>query len=393
MHRIQTFNAISKLGLKKLQEDSFEVGPDLDNADAILLRSYKLEKDSISDELRAVARAGAGVNNVPVDTCTEKGVVVFNTPGANANAVKELVLCGLLLGSREIVSGISFAQNQETVTDYSELSKLMESEKKQFKGNEIAGKTLGVVGLGAIGSMVADMAIKLGMRVQGFDPALSVDAAWRLPSDVKRIENLNTLIGSSDFISLHMPVLDTTRNLIDASMFTAMKKDACLLNFARDEIVDPSALIEALDSGNLRKYICDFPRPELATRKDVISMPHIGASTAEAEENCAIMAATQLKDFLENGNIKNSVNFPNLHLDRDNNKEKGSRLAISNKNVPKMLGQILSVLADQNINVIDMLNKSRDEIAYNLIDLEVSPSEEAIAAIAQIDDVIKVTAL
>ena len=393
MHRIQTFNAISELGLRKLQEDSFEVGPDLDNADAILLRSYKLEKDSISNELRAVARAGAGVNNVPVDTCTEKGVVVFNTPGANANAVKELVLCGLLLGSREIVSGISFAQNQETVTDYSELSKLMESEKKQFKGNEIAGKTLGVVGLGAIGSMVADMAIKLGMRVQGFDPALSVDAAWRLPSDVKRIENLNTLIGSSDFISLHMPVLDTTRNLIDASMFTAMKKDACLLNFARDEIVDSSALVDALDSGNLRKYICDFPRPELATRKDVISMPHIGASTAEAEENCAIMAATQLKDFLENGNIKNSVNFPNLHLDRDNNTEKGSRLAISNKNVPKMLGQILSVLADQNINVIDMLNKSRDEVAYNLIDLEVSPSEEAIAAIAQIDDVIKVTAL
>ena len=393
MHRIQTFNAISELGLKKLQEGSFEVGPDLDNADAILLRSYKLEKDSISNELRAVARAGAGVNNVPVDTCTEKGVVVFNTPGANANAVKELVLCGLLLGSREIVSGISFAKNQETVTDYNELSKLMESEKKQFKGNEIAGKTLGVVGLGAIGSMVADMAIKLGMRVQGFDPALSVDAAWRLPSDVKRIENLNTLIGSSDFISLHMPVLDTTRNLIDASMFTAMKKDACLLNFARDEIVDSSALVEALDSGNLRKYICDFPRPELATRTDVISMPHIGASTAEAEENCAIMAATQLKDFLENGNIKNSVNFPNLHLDRDNNTEKGSRLAISNKNVPKMLGQILSVLADQNINVIDMLNKSRDEIAYNLIDLEVSPSEEAIAAIAQIDDVIKVTAL
>ena len=301
MHRIQTFNAISELGLKKLQEDSFEVGPDLDNADAILLRSYKLEKDSISNELRAVARAGAGVNNVPLDTCTEKGVVVFNTPGANANAVKELVLCGLLLGSREIVSGISFAKNQETITDYSELSKLMESEKKQFKGNEIAGKTLGVVGLGAIGSMVADMAIKLGMRVQGFDPALSVDAAWRLPSDVKRIENLNTLIGSSDFISLHMPVLDTTRNLIDASMFTAMKKDACLLNFARDEIVDSSALVEALDSGNLRKYICDFPRPELAARKDVISMPHIGASTAEAEENCAIMAATQLKDFLENG--------------------------------------------------------------------------------------------
>ena len=393
MYRIQTFNAISELGLQKFPNDNFDVGPDLSNADAILLRSYKLETETITNTLKAVARAGAGVNNVPVETCTKKGVVGFNTPGANANAVKELVLCGLLLGSRGIIPGIGFAKSQESITDYSELSKMMEAEKKRFKGNEIAGKTLGVVGLGAIGSMVADMAIKLGMRVQGFNPALSVDAAWRLPSEVKRIENLNTLIGNSDFISLHLPVLDTTRNLIDASMFAAMKKDTCLLNFARDEIVDSSALVEALDSGNLRKYICDFPRPELATRTEVICMPHIGASTAEAEENCAIMAANQLKDFLENGNIKNSVNFPSLHLDRDSNAEKGSRLAISNKNVPKMLGQILSVLADQNINVIDMLNKSRGEVAYNLIDLEDTPSDEAITAIAKIDDVIKVTVL
>ena len=393
MHRIQTFNAISELGLEKLPKDNFDVGPDLTGADAILLRSFKLEAASITNPLKAVARAGAGVNNVPVGECTQKGVVVFNTPGANANAVKELVLCGLLLGSRGVIPGIGFATSQESVTDYSELSKLVEAEKKRFKGNEIAGKTLGVVGLGAIGSMVADMAIKLGMKVQGFDPALSVDAAWRLPSEVKRIENLNTLIGTSDFISLHLPVLDSTRNLIDTSMFATMKKNTCLLNFSRDEIVDSSALLEALDSGNLRKYICDFPRPELTTRADVICMPHLGASTAEAEENCAIMAANQLRDFLENGNIKNSVNFPNLHLDRDSSAEKGSRLAISNKNVPKMLGQILSVLADQNINVIDMLNKSRDEVAYNLIDLETTPSDQAIAAIADIDDVIKVTVL
>jgi len=393
MHRIQTFNAISELGLEKLPKDNFDVGPDLTGADAILLRSFKLEAASITDPLKAVARAGAGVNNVPVGECTQKGVVVFNTPGANANAVKELVLCGLLLGSRGVIPGIGFATSQENVTDYSELSKLVEAEKKRFKGNEIAGKTLGVVGLGAIGSMVADMAIKLGMKVQGFDPALSVDAAWRLPSEVKRIENLNTLIGTSDFISLHLPVLDSTRNLIDTSMFATMKKNTCLLNFSRDEIVDSSALLEALDSGNLRKYICDFPRPELTPRADVICMPHLGASTAEAEENCAIMAANQLRDFLENGNIKNSVNFPNLHLDRDSSAEKGSRLAISNKNVPKMLGQILSVLADQNINVIDMLNKSRDEVAYNLIDLEATPSDQAIAAIADIDDVIKVTVL
>ena len=393
MHRIQTFNAISELGLEKLPKDNFDVGPDLTGADAILLRSFKLEAASITSPLKAVARAGAGVNNVPVGECTQKGVVVFNTPGANANAVKELVLCGLLLGSRGVIPGIGFATSQESVTDYSELSKLVEAEKKRFKGNEIAGKTLGVVGLGAIGSMVADMAIKLGMKVQGFDPALSVDAAWRLPSEVKRIENLNTLIGTSDFISLHLPVLDSTHNLIDTSMFATMKKNTCLLNFSRDEIVDSSALLEALDSGNLRKYICDFPRPELTTRADVICMPHLGASTAEAEENCAIMAANQLRDFLENGNIKNSVNFPNLHLDRDSSAEKGSRLAISNKNVPKMLGQILSVLADQNINVIDMLNKSRDEVAYNLIDLETTPSDQAIAAIADIDDVIKVTVL
>ena len=393
MHRIQTFNAISELGLEKLPNDNFDVGPDLTGADAILLRSFKLEAASITNPLKAVARAGAGVNNVPVGECTQKGVVVFNTPGANANAVKELVLCGLLLGSRGVIPGIGFATSQENVTDYSELSKLVEAEKKRFKGNEIAGKTLGVVGLGAIGSMVADMAIKLGMKVQGFDPALSVDAAWRLPSEVKRIENLNTLIGTSDFISLHLPVLDSTRNLIDTSMFATMKKNTCLLNFSRDEIVDSSALLEALDSGNLRKYICDFPRPELTSRADVICMPHLGASTAEAEENCAIMAANQLRDFLENGNIKNSVNFPNLHLDRDSSAEKGSRLAISNKNVPKMLGQILSVLADQNINVIDMLNKSRDEVAYNLIDLEATPSDQAIAAIADIDDVIKVTVL
>ena len=393
MHRIQTFNAISELGSEKLPKDNFDVGPDLTGADAILLRSFKLEAASIANPLKAVARAGAGVNNVPVGECTQKGVVVFNTPGANANAVKELVLCGLLLGSRGVIPGIGFATSQENVTDYSELSKLVEAEKKRFKGNEIAGKTLGVVGLGAIGSMVADMAIKLGMKVQGFDPALSVDAAWRLPSEVKRIENLNTLIGTSDFISLPLPVLDSTRNLIDTSMFATMRKNTCLLNFSRDEIVDSSALLEALDSGNLRKYICDFPRPELTSRADVICMPHLGASTAEAEENCAIMAANQLRDFLENGNIKNSVNFPNLHLDRDNSAEKGSRLAISNKNVPKMLGQILSVLADQNINVIDMLNKSRDEVAYNLIDLETTPSDQAITAIADIDDVIKVTVL
>ena len=393
MHRIQTFNQISELGLSRFPKDRYAIGADQQNADAILLRSHKLDAAAITRQLMAVARAGAGVNNVPVKDCTAHGVVVFNTPGANANAVKELVLCGLLLASRDIIQGIEFARSQTSITDYAELSKLMEQEKKRFAGSEIKGKTLGVIGLGAIGSMVAEMAIGLGMNVIGYDPALSVDAAWRLPSRVKRIENISALAASADFISLHLPVLDSTRGLINKAIFDSLRPGACLLNFARDEIVDPAALLHALESGKLGKYVSDFPRPELLTRANVITMPHIGASTAEAEENCAVMAADQLMDFLENGNIRNSVNFPNLFLDRAANAAKGTRLAISNKNVPKMLGQITSVLADQNINVIDMINKSRDDIAYNLIDLGNAPSESAQQAIAKIENVIKVTLL
>ncbi len=393
MHKIKTYNAISKKGLTRFRRDEFQVDADITDADAILLRSHKLEASAIGKGLKAVARAGAGTNNVPVDACTQAGVVVFNTPGANANAVKELVLCGLLLASRGIIPGIGFASTQTAIKDEAELSKLMEQEKKRFKGSEISGKTLGVIGLGAIGSLVAEMAIGLGMNVQGYDPALSVDAAWRLPSKVRRKENIASLVASSDFISLHLPVLDSTRNLINAEIFASMKDGTCLVNFARDEIVDSQALLEALESGKLGKYVSDFPRPELMGREDVILMPHIGASTNEAEENCAIMGADQLMDFLENGNIKNSVNFPTSFLDRTADAGSCTRLAISNRNVPKMLGQILSVLADQNINVRDMLNKSRDDIAYNLIDLEARPSEEALVAISEIEDVIKVTLL
>jgi D-3-phosphoglycerate dehydrogenase len=393
MHKIKTYNAISSRGLTRFRSENFQVDPDLAEADAILLRSHKLDACAIQADLKAVARAGAGTNNVPVSACTQAGVVVFNTPGANANAVKELVLCGLLLASRGIVLGIEFASTQTRIKDEAELSKLMEKEKKRFKGSEISGKTLGVIGLGAIGSLVAEMAISLGMKVQGYDPALSVEAAWRLPSKVRRKENIASLVASSDFISLHLPVLDSTRDLINAEVFASMKDGTCLLNFARDEIVDSKALLEALESGKLGKYVSDFPRPELMGREDVISMPHIGASTNEAEENCAIMAADQLIDFLENGNIKNSVNFPALFLDRTADAGSCTRLAICNRNVPKMLGQILSVLADQNINVRDMLNKSRDDIAYNLIDLEARPSEEALVAISEIEDVIKVTLL
>lgn len=393
MYKIKTFNAISQRGLERFSETHYQVSDNAVDESAILLRSHKLEMASITSSVKAVARAGAGVNNVPVNECTDQGIVVFNTPGANANAVKELVVCALLLASRGIVQGINFASSQAQIQDYAELAKLMEQEKKQFKGSEISGKTLGVVGLGAIGSMVAKTAIDLGMDVLGYDPALSVEAAWRLPSEVKHISNLSTLMAKSDFVTLHLPVLDSTRGLINSDMFEAMKPGACLLNFARDEIVDADALVKALAADVMGKYISDFPRPELMANKKVITMPHLGASTREAEENCAVMAADQLMDFLENGNIKNSVNFPNLSLDRAMNSQPNTRLAISNRNVPKMLGQILSVLADQNINVLDMMNKSRGEIAYNLIDLESAPSDKAIAAIDSIADVIQITLL
>ncbi|MCB1669529.1 MAG: phosphoglycerate dehydrogenase [Gammaproteobacteria bacterium] len=393
MFNIRTYNNIAANGLNRFSSDTYNVSADIESADAILLRSEKLSADIITPTLKAVARAGAGVNNVPVADCTAAGVVVFNTPGANANAVKELVLCGLLLGSRGILPGIEFVNSLTGMDDYQAMSKLLEAEKKRFKGNEISGKTLGVIGLGAIGSLVAEMAIGLGMKVKGYDPALSVEAAWRLPSQVQRIENLTALVSSSDFISLHLPVLESTRGLFNADLFAAMHGSTCLLNFSRDEIVDTGALLAALDSGQLTRYISDFPRPELIGRDNVISMPHIGASTGEAEENCAVMAADQLIDFLENGNIRNSVNFPTLSLDRSTTAARGTRLAITNMNVPKMLGQITSVLADQNINVIDMLNKSRGDIAYNLIDLESEPSKEALTAIAGIEHVIKVTLL
>ena len=390
MHTIKTYNQISNRGLSRFSAKDYIVAGDAIGGDAILLRSHKLTIDEVGDA-RAIARAGAGTNNVPVTDCTERGVVVFNTPGANANAVKELVLCGLLLASRGIIPGIAFAKSQAHLSDHAELSKLMEQEKKRFAGSEIAGKTLGVIGLGAIGSLVAEMAIGLGMKVNGFDPALSVEAAWRLPSKVKRIENLSSLVASSDFITLHLPAIEATRGLINNEIFNAMRPGTSLINFARDEIVDAEALLRALDAKKLGRYVCDFPRHELMGRDDVIAMPHIGASTREAEENCAIMAADQLMDFLENGHIRNSVNFPALTLDRAEGAAHGTRLAISNRNVPKMLGQILAVLADQNINVLDMINKSREDIAYNLIDLESEPSADSLAAIAAIDNVIKVT--
>jgi D-3-phosphoglycerate dehydrogenase / 2-oxoglutarate reductase len=393
MLRIRTYNQISDKGISRFTTTRYQIDAAQAQADAVLLRSHKLSVDELENSIKAVARAGAGVNNVPVAQCTERGIVVFNTPGANANAVKELVLTGMLLASRGILPGMQFISTLTDMQNNGELSKLMEAEKKRFAGNELAGRTLGIVGLGAIGSMVAGMAIDLGMTVLGYDPALSVDAAWRLPNQVHKIENLSALVANSDYVTLHLPVLDSTRGLVNADLVTNMKPGLCLLNFARDEIVDTSAVITGLNSGQLRTYVSDFPRHELIGRDDVILMPHIGASTAEAEENCAVMAAEQLKDFLENGNIRNSVNFPHLSLERVPGAEAGTRLAVTNKNVPGMLGKILSLLADQNINVVDMINKSRGDIAYNLIDLASPPSDAAIDAIAATDDVIKITVL
>ncbi len=384
--QVLTLNQISAKGLDRFPSDTYDIANEISQPDAILLRSYKLQEEHIPETVLAIGRAGAGVNNIPVAACTARGIPVFNSPGANANAVKELVATGLLLGSRGVIEGIEYVGTLGDVKDGSELNKTLEVQKKRFKGSELVGKTLGVVGLGAIGSLVAEMALTLGMEVVGFDPALSVEAAWRLSSRVHKADSLSALFGQCDYISLHLPVLDSTRGLVNEELLGGMSPGTCLLNFARQEIVDEAALLQALDNGQLRKYIADFPTPALVGRDDVILMPHIGASTDEAEDNCAIMAADQLLDFLENGNIRNAVNFPTLQLDRVS----GCRLSVTNKNVPKILGNVLSILADENINVIDMLNKSRDEIAYNLIDISTQPGAGVIDQMRDIEGVINV---
>ena len=386
MFRIQTLNQISVSGLDRFPRDSYELASGIANPHAILLRSHQLGEADIGGSILGIARAGAGVNNIPVKACTARGIPVFNTPGANANAVKELVLCGMLLSSRGVLGGVNYVSGLTDQRNNDELSKLLEKEKKAFKGNEIKGKTLGVVGLGAIGSLVAEMGLMLGMDVVGYDPALSVEAAWRLPRDVRRMENLASLLGRSDYISLHLPALPSTRHMINRDALNGVKKGAVLLNFAREEIVDTQAVVAALDEAKLGRYVADFPVVELIGRKDCLLTPHIGASTDEAEDNCAVMAADQLRDFLENGNIRNSVNFPNVALERTN----GYRLSIANKNVPKILGNILSIFADANVNVIDMINKSRDDVAYNLIDVAAAPSDAILAKIREVDGVVSV---
>jgi D-3-phosphoglycerate dehydrogenase len=387
MYKVRTLNNISERGLDKFSRKDYELGSEISDPDAILVRSQQLTSDDVTPSLRAVGRAGAGVNNIPVADYTEQGIVVFNTPGANANAVKELVLAGLLMSCRGIVSGIDYVASLSDQTDKSELNKLVEANKKRFKGRELKGKTLGILGLGAIGSMVAEMALQMEMDVLGYDPALSVDAAWRISRRVQKIESMQALFSRADIITLHVPVLDSTRGMINEETLAYFRDGAVLLNFSREEIVDNAAIGKALDSGKISQYISDFPTLDLMGKAGAIATPHLGASTDEAEENCAMMVSDQILDFLENGNIKNSVNYPNVTLERNGS---GFRLALTNQNVPRILGKLLSILADRNINVIDMLNKSRDDVAYNLIDIETEPADDLVDALQGIEGVINV---
>ena len=387
--RVKTHNAIAESGLIKLSEGNFSVSEEEKDPDAIILRSYKLPLNELNASLKAIARAGAGFNNVPVKECSEKGIVVFNTPGANANAVKEIVLAGLLMSSRGIYAGASFINEIDGV-DSRDLKAYIESGKKEFKGRELKGATLGVIGMGAIGAQVAGMGVFLDMEVVGYDPAITVEAAWKLPNNVTRTDNLKNIFANSDYVTLHVPAIEATKNLIDDSVLSECKPGLKLINFARDEIVDSSAVIKALESEQLGSYVTDFADLELIKRAkevgDVIILPHIGASTRQAEENCSVMAADQIKDFLENGNIKNSVNFPELIEERQSD----FRLTLSNRNVAGMIGQITTILAENNINIVELINKSRDEIAYNVIDLETKPSEKVIADLEALENVINV---
>ncbi|MBL6811628.1 MAG: phosphoglycerate dehydrogenase [SAR86 cluster bacterium] len=387
--KIKTFNAISEKGLNILLDKNFEVSDGLSDPDAIILRSHKLKKEDFGNNLKAIARAGAGVNNIPVEECSELGIPVFNTPGANANAVKEIVLAALLMSSRGLFQGANFVNSIEE-SNQEELKPLIESGKKSFKGRELTGGTLGVVGMGAIGSKVADMGVMLGMNVIGYDPAITVEAAWKLPNKVERKESIEDVFKESDYISLHVPANDKTKGLINSDLLKNAKNGLRLINFARDEIVVSKDIIESLDKKTLSKYITDFADLDLISRakkaNDVIILPHIGASTSQAEENCSVMAAEQLDDFLNNGNIKNSVNFPELIEPRPSE----FRITLSNKNHPGMIGKITTVLAENKLNIIDMVNKSRGEIAYNVIDLESKPPEKVLVELSALDDVISV---
>ncbi len=387
MIKIQVFNTIASRGLALLADAQYRCSPDESAPDAVILRSEDLTEWTPPDSVLAVARAGAGVNNLPLDVLTRRGIPVFNTPGANANAVKELVIAGLLLAARNIAAGLDYTRHLDGDADA--LHHTIESEKKQFVGYELPGRTLAVIGLGAIGVKVANAARALGMNVIGYDPAISISHAWELSSSVSRAASLKEACCAADFISLHVPLNPHTENLIDEAALNACRAGAVLINCARERIVDASALLDALDSGQLRCFVTDFPSPALIKRADVICLPHIGASTAEAQENCAVMAAEQLRDFLQQGHIHNAVNFPSIQLARQGE----CRLIIVNQNVPNMVGQISTLLANNSLNIVDMLNRSRDDIAITIIDVSGTVPATLRHDIAKVSGVLSVRAL
>ncbi len=384
---VRVLNQISPLGLARLPAELYDVGPEIADPDALLVRSADLHAKPIPTSVRAIARAGAGTNNIPVDAMSRRGVPVFNAPGANANAVKELVIAGTLLAARNLVPALRFVAALDPAA--ADIDKTVENGKKAFAGWELAGRTLGIIGLGKIGCLVADAAIKLGMNALGFDPDITVDAAWSLPSQVRRAGSVNEVLRAADVVTLHVPLLPATRHLIGVANIGLMRPGAVLLNFSREGIVDDAAVLEALEAGKLDRYVCDFPSAAIQGHAKVIALPHLGASTREAEDNCAVMVVDQLRDFLEHGHVVNAVNFPTVSMAR----ESAYRIAIANANVPNMLGQISTALAQAGLNIHNMVNKSRGEMAYTLVDVDSPVKAELRSALAAIDGVLAVSYL
>lgn len=384
MYKILTLNNISVAGLERLPREDYEVASEIQHPDAILLRSFKMHEMEIPPTLKAVGRAGAGVNNIPVEKMSAAGIPVFNAPGANANAVKELVVTGMLLACRNICQAWDFARQLEG--EDAEINKQVEAGKKNFGGFELPGRTLGVVGLGAIGRLVANAAESLGMNVIGFDPGITVEGAWELSSNVKKAASVDELMSQVDFVTFHVPLIDATKNMINAERLKIMKDNVVILNFARGGIVDDEAVSEAIKAGKVYAYVCDFPSNLLKQHERVITLPHLGASTGEAEDNCAIMVAEQVRDYLENGNVTNSVNFPVVNMPRT----QGFRLAVVNSNVPNMVGQVSTTLANAGLNIVDMLNKSKGELAYTLVDVDKEIADSVLENIRAIDGVLGV---
>jgi D-3-phosphoglycerate dehydrogenase / 2-oxoglutarate reductase len=382
-YRVAVYNAVAARGLERFPHAHYIVGKGLSVPDAVLVRSHALQAEEIPPSVKAVARAGAGVNNIPVEAMSQRGIPVFNAPGANANAVKELVFAAMLASARNLVPAVAYVQG---LADGADFETQVEEGKKQFAGFELPGRTLGIIGLGAIGGLVADTAIKLGMHVHGYDPEITVDSAWRLPSSVKKAQSIEEVMKGADFVTLHLPLTERTKNLVNAKRLAAAKRGMVLLNFARDGIVEEEALVAALNEKKIRSYVTDFPTPALKGHPNVMALPHLGASTAEAEENCAIMVVDQLRDFLEQGNIRNAVNFPTVDMAR----ESPHRIAIANSNVPNMVGQISTTMAQAGLNIHNMVNKSRGEMAYTLVDLDSAAAPEVISRIARIPGVLSI---